>query len=903
MTWLRVLAARFAALFQKQRLENEMNEELSAHLDMLVEENVRKGMTLQEARFAARRSFGGLEQTKEIYRETRGLPALETLFQDIRYGLRMLRNSPGFTAVAILTLALGIGANTAIFSLIDSVMLRFLPVQTPQELALVERQDPTRAGVSSAVFTNALWEQVRDQQDVFSGVFAWSTNRFDLARGGTVQYASGIFVSGGYFTTLGVRPAVGRLFSAADDQRGCPAVAVLSYGFWQDRFGGVDSALGSTVSLDQHSFQIIGVSARGFYGVDIGDKFDVAVPVCTATIFDGKNSRLDHRSWWWLNIMGRVKPGIRVEQVNARLRALSPQILAAALPQDWAPKDQQGFLKWQLTTEPASTGTSYLRSKFGQPLNILMAVAGLVLLIACANIASLMLARAATRNRELAVRKALGASRRRLIRQLLTECVMLSSAGALLGILFARWGSALLVRYISTGSTPIFLDLSLDGRVLGFSAAIAVLTGILFGVLPAFRSTRVSLTSAMKATHATEGEHRGRFRAGRWIVALQVALSLVLLVAAGLLVRSFRKLTTHALGFDRNDVLLMHANLDSAKVPPERRLATCEEIEDRLRVLPGVTSASRSIMTPVSGFEWNNFVHADTPNAPTGEASLAYFNFISPGYFATLRTPLLAGRSFDARDTKTSPQVAIINQTMARKFYSNTNPLGRTFRIEELPGKPAPSIQVVGIVKDSVYVSVREQIYPTVFFPITQIPEGDGVVVFELRTALQPAALATAVQTAVAEVNKEIPLRFHTLARQVNDSLVQDRLLAMLSAFFGGLGLLLATIGLYGTLSFLVTRRQTEFGIRRALGATPGSILRLVMRDAAVILAAGVVAGASISFLAGGLLQKMLFGLDARDTTTLVLAVGALSAVGFLAAYLPARRATKVDPMVALRYE
>ena len=897
---LRAWLVRVAGLFNKRRRERELAEELESHLQMHIADNLRAGMSPPEARRQALIKLGGLEQAKENYRDRRGLPMIETLIQDVRYGLRQLRRSPGFTAVAVLTLALGIGANTAIFSLIDAVMLRMLPVQKAEELVEIVRHDP-RWG-EQAYYTDPLWEQVRDRQDVFSGAFAWGTDKFDLAQGGAAQNANGVFASGGYFTTLGARAAAGRLINATDDQRGCPAVAVLSYGFWQDHYGGAESAIGKTLSLNQHPFQIIGASAPGFYGTDVGQKFDIAIPICTAAIFDGKESRLDHRSWWWLRIIARVKPGMSPDQVQARLAVLSPQISAAALPLNWPQKNQEAFLKQSLVALPAATGTSGLRRRFTEPLDILMAVVGLVLLIACGNIASLMLARAATRHKEIAVRQALGAPRMRLVRQLLTECVLLSSAGALVGILFARWGSALLVRYISTRHEQVFLDLSPDFRVFGFTAAVAVLTGVLFGVLPAFRSTRVSLTSAMKGREDTE--RSGHSRGGKWIVAFQVALSLVLLVAAGLFLRSFRKLATLDIGFDRNNVLLVNVNLKAANLPPEQGLAVCEQLENRLRALPGVVAAGRSWNTPVSGYEWNNFIVADSPNAPTGEASLAYFNSVSPAYFETLRTPILSGRAFDAHDTKTAPFVAIVNQTLARKFFPNLNPIGRYFRKEELPGKPVQPIQIVGVAKDSKYESIREETYSMAFFPIAQQTLGSGQdETFELRTVTPPSSLVSPVQNAIGEVNKEISLDFHTLAEQVNDSLVQERLLAGLSAFFGGLALLLAMVGLYGALSYMVTRRQAEFGIRMALGAEAGSILSLVMQDMAVILAGGIVAGALISLAATRVLAKLLFGLGARDPVTLAGAVAVLSAVAFVAGLVPARRATKVDPMVALRCE
>lgn len=826
-----------------------------------------------------------------------------TLQQDLRYGLRMLAKNPGFTAVAVLTLALGIGANTAIFSLIDTVMLRFLPVEKPEELVLVRMRTPQEGSSPRTTFTNPLWEQLRDQQDVFSSAFAWSPARFNLAQGGAVRYAYGIWASGDFFRTLGVRPAVGRLFSAADDQRGCPGVAVLSYGFWQDQFGGAVRVVGEKITLDKHTFPVVGVAPPGFYGVNVGEKFDVALPICATALFDAKQERLIERAWWWLNVVGRVKPEISREQMRARLQVLSPRILGESVPENWDPPMQSDFRQWVFVTTPAASGISYLRERFGEPLYILMGLVGLVLLIACANIATLMLARGAARNKELAVRRALGATRLRLIRQLLMECLLLSSAGAVLGLLFAQWGNALLVRYISTTGDKVFLDFSLDARVLGFTAAITILTAMLFGVLPAIRSTRVSLALAMKGSQAAEGERQARFRSGQGIVAGQVALSLVLLVVAGLFLRSFARLVTLDVGFDRSNVLLVNVSLEAPGMAAEQRLATYDEIERCLRALPGVVSAGRSFVTPISGSEWNTFLHADSPTAPAGDASLAYLNAISPGYFETLRTPILAGRNFDSRDARSGFRVAIVNQTLARKFYGDANPLGRYFRLDDAPGKLGPPIQIVGVVKDSKYVSLREETYPTAFLPVNRgehFQEGPNFVV---RTTTRPSALARSVLDAVAGVNKTTSLEFRTLAEQVNDSLVQERVLALLSGFFGALALLLAMIGLYGTLSYLVTQRQAEFGIRMALGAQRNSIVWLVIRDVIAILVGGLAAGTCVSLATTRLLQKLLFGLGARDVVTFAAALGMLSLVALLAGYLPARRATKVDPTVALRYE
>jgi putative ABC transport system permease protein len=847
-----------------------------------------------------------------------------TLIQDLRYALRMLRKSPGFTAVAVLTLALGIGANTAIFSLIDAVMLRMLPVNRPDELLQLERQDPRYADVGSPSFSNPLsllwsggaspdfsnplWEQVRDQQNVFSGVFAWANDRFDLARGGTVQPADGSFVSGDFFTTLGLRPAAGRLIAGSDDYRGCPPVALLSYGFWQGHYGGPSGAVGSTLSLNDHPFEIIGVAPPGFYGMDVGRESEVFVPICTSAILGAPS--LEARSMWWLNVAGRIKPGISRAQLSARLQALSPRIFTAALPPYWPADEQRSFVKEKLEVTSAATGTSVaLRQQFDQPLQVLMAIVAFVLLIACANVASLMLTRGVAREKEIAVRHALGASRWRLIKQLLTECMLISLMGAIVGFLFARWGTVLLIRSISIhnfyalGNIPVLLNLSLDDRVLGFTAAVAILTAALFGILPSLRSTGVSLTSAMKGSRTIEFDRPARFRSRKLIVASQVAFSLVLLVAAGLLLRSFAKLATLDPGFDPKNVLIVYPNLWQAKVPRDRRPTTLDQIQNRLRALPGVLSASRSSVTPAEVSYGAHDVHTEWSKSFTDAESLSMSVNVSPEYFGTLRMQFVAGRDFNGGDTATSPMVAIIDQTAARRFFPALDPVGRTFWIDGIAGQPGPPIEVVGIVRDAKYQSLREQIHPTVFFPATQAPDLLVADAFELRTAIQPTALISSVQAAVASVNSGISLEFHTLAQQVSDSMVQERLLAQLSGLFGFLALSLALIGLYGTVSYLVAQRQREFGIRMALGAEPGSILRLILRDVFSVVAVGLLAGVAVSLTATRLLQQLLFRIGPRDSVTLVVAVAALSMIALVAGYLPGRRATKIEPIEALRYE
>jgi predicted permease len=814
---------------------------------------------------------------------------LDAIVQDVRYAMRTLRASPGFAAVAILSLALGIGANTAIFSLIDSLMLKALPVSHPEQLVQVTID-------KQPYFSNRIWEQLRDRQDVFSGIFAYAEGeeRFNLAAGGEARYAHGNFASGQFFDTLGLHATIGRTFTMADDQRGCAGTVVLSYGFWQREFGGRADVVGKTISLDNHPFEILGVIQPGFAGVDVGSNRDLYVPVCTQKTIYAETSEPSP-----LRVIGRLKPGISASQAQARLGTLAPQVFEATIGLGWTPDGRESYRKHTFDTQMATNGLSYIRKEYRQSLMVLMAIVGVVLLIACANVANLLLARSAARQREIAIRIALGSGRGRLMRQLLTESLVLSLSGAALGILFAQWGTRLLVGLLSSGWNKAFLDLSIDSRVLAFTAGVAILTGLLFGLAPAWRGTRVNPQLAMKA-NARGVIEGGRFGLGKALVVVQVALSLVLVIGAGLMLTTFVHLETLNPGFEREHVLLVGVDLRNGHYPPTRRGAVFEEMLERLRALPGVRSASSSALTPIDNSLFDSHVQIEGYTPKSEEDTDVYFNNVSGRFFETLGTDLIAGRDFNKYDTPESPRVSIVNQTLAKRFFAGQNPIGRRFREEFDDGL----VEIIGVVKDAKYISLREHIHPTAYLAASQEAKPDQSTTFELRVAAgPPTAVIPAVKSSIAEINRDVSLEFKTLALQVAESLSRERLLATLSGFFGGLALLLAMIGLYGVMSYNVTRRRNEIGIRMALGAEPGRVLRMVMGEVALLIGIGLMVGLGAALATTRLLASFLYGTTPNDPLTLSLAVALLAGVASLAGYLQARRASRLEPLTALREE
>ena len=829
---------------------------------------------------------------------------LGNLLQDIRHGLRLLLLNPGFALVAILSLALGIGANTAIFQLLDAVRLRALPVQHPEQLAIVKIGNFENASGSFSSryphFTNPQWELIRTQQQGFSGIFVWAPEQINLAHGGEIRLANVLWVSGEFFDVLGVKPEVGRLLTAADDRRGCPAIAAVSDAFWRREYGASASVLQKSLMLDGHPFEIVGVTPPQFSGVEVGRTFDVSIPVCADLILRGEGAKLDGRTDWWLALMGRLKPGWTLDRATAQLEAISPALFEATLPQKFQADDAKYYLAYKLKAFPAENGFSDLRSDYSNPLWMLLAIAGTVLLIACANLANLMLARASAREKEIAVRLALGASRARLIRQLLSESLLVAVAGALSGILLARVLSSVLVAMISTQSDTMFLDLSPDYRVLGFTAALAVVTCILFGLAPALRATRSSPAFAMRASGRGLTAARERFGLRRILVVTQVALSLVLLVGALLFVGSLRNLLAVEAGFREDGILIANLGFESLKIPKDRRIEYRRQLVEKIGSIPGVASAAHTNIVPLSGSGWSQQIIIDGKKQRGSSPRLAR---VTPGYLATLGIPLAAGRDFDNHDVANGVQVAIVNEAFAKKYFDGANPVGKTFKIDGDKGENPPLIEIVGMVKNTKYYELREDFRPCVFFPDAQDNRPGSFANVLIRADIPLSALIAAVKRNVGEINPDIDLDFHPFKTQILDGLLRERLMATLSGFFGALAALLAVIGLYGVISYMVARRTNEIGIRMALGADGGGIVRLILREALLLLGIGLIVGVGLSLAAARTASSMLFGLKPYDPPTLIFAISALALVAIAASYIPARRAAGVDPMVALREE
>jgi putative ABC transport system permease protein len=902
------LSGGLRELFGKRRAEQELDDELRDFLEKSTTEKMRSGMTREEAHRAAKLEMGGVEVVKENVRSASWETHLETFWSDLRFGARLLRFNKVFAGAAILSLALGIGANTAIFQLLDAVRLRTLPVKKPQELARVSIDQ--RNGASGSFnsrysdLTNAMWEQIRTQQQGFSSIFAWSSTNFNLSPAGEVHNVQGLWVSGEFFETLGAEPALGRLLAPTDDHPGCSSTgAVISYSFWQHEYAGDRSAVGRTISINRHPFQIIGVSGRGFYGVEVGRYFDVALPLCAEPIVDGSEyAMLPARDTWWLGSIGRLKPGWNVERAAAQLRAISPGLFEATLPSDFNADNAKRFLSFKLSAFPADSGVSDLRRDFANPLWLLLVLGALVLVIASANLANLLLARASAREKEMGMRMAVGAGRGRLIRQLLAESLLLAAMGAALGAFLARNLSQVLVASLSTQHDPLFVDLGTDWRVLGFTTGLAVLTCILFGLAPALRATSVSPSIVLKEGGRGTTEGRSSFGLRRILVVSQIALSLTLLVGALLFARSLGNLATLDAGFQRDGILVTDIDFTTLSLPNEQRIVFAKQLLNRLQAVPGAESAAIVEYLPLGGNGEFHDVMMGVSSPPKDDTPVSAFNRVSPGYFETMQTRILAGRDFNDHDVVGSPLVAIVNETFGRKLAKTGNPVGMMFRVRRLRKITGP-YQIVGLVKDTKYGDLREEPTEIVYTPIAQSDHPDTDAQILIRSKMPVSGLISAIKDTASTTNSNLDVSFYPFNQRIEDGLLQDLLVARLSGFFGVLAVLLAVIGLYGVISYMVTRRRNEIGIRMSLGASGRSIIALVLRESLLLLTIGLATGLLLALAAGKAARTLLFGLKPYDATTLVLATASLAAIALAASYVPALRASKLDPMQALRHE
>ncbi len=877
---------------------------MDSYIEIETEDNIARGMSPHDARAAAHKQLGNATLAREEVYQMNTLRFVDAIVRDLRFGLRVLLRQPGFAAVAILSLALGVGANTAIFQLIDTVRLRALPVEAPEMLARVSVNvgEGGRTGRFTSAYahlTTAIYERARDRQQSFDTLAAWGPTRFDLATSGESRPVQGLWVSGNFFVMLGVAPAAGTLIGPQHDTAACTEpVATISHAFWQREFAGVPDVVGRTVILDGHGFAIGGVTPASFFGVEVGRQFDVALPLCAERqVRGGPRTALNSNDWWWLAGMGRLKPGVSIDQATAELTSLSAPLFAETTPDSYRTEDADRYRAFTLEAMPIHTGYSSLRGQYDTPLALLLGLAGLVLLIACGNLANLMLARASAREQEMAVRLAIGASRWRLVRQLMSESLIIAVAGAAVGVWIAHNLSGLLVSYLSNAQNPLMLDLTINWRVLGFTTGLAVVTCLLFGLAPALRATRTAPLTAMRSGGRGITDSRGRFTLRRALVVVQLAVSLVLLVGAVLFTRTFWNLAHADVGMTLEGVVAMDFDLRRSRIAVEQEPVFHQQLLERVRQIPGVRGASAVSITPLSGSGWNQSLVVD------GKVQEGYpnVNQVSGNFFELLDIPLKSGRTFDEREALGAPRTVLVNDAFVSRYLPGRDPIGRTFHFENRRGDPTTPLHVIGVVADTKYSNIRADMGPIVYMAYSQDPNPGASFSAVVRTAQPGLSLAVAAVRTAAEVQGDILVVTTPLETPIVNGLARERLMATLSGFFGVLAVLLAAIGLYGVMSYMVAQRRQEIGIRMALGADRGRVLSLVLREALVLVVVGVTAGAGLAFVASSSAETLLFGLAPHDPLTMVASVIALAVIGAIASVIPAWRAARVEPTTALR--
>ncbi|HEX4807830.1 MAG TPA: ABC transporter permease [Bryobacteraceae bacterium] len=878
---IRVAISRLAGLLGRRRRDEDLDGEIEFHLEQLTGKYLREGMTLEAAQRAARLEFGAAEPMKEDYRERRGVPFIEHLLQDVRFSWRGLLKSPVFTAVAVASLALGIGANTAIFSFVNSILLTRLPVPHPERLVRVAITE--KGHESSAWISAAFVEAMTRRSQALDGTFGQFPVLISLGTDGASVPISAEMVTGQYFRTLQVHAAFGRLMTQDDVRRaqGDP-VCVISYRMWQSRFGGHHDILDRKLILNSHPYRILGVTERGFNGSALHGDYELQVPVSRLTDFMPKMSLpWESPHFSWLSPLARLKPGVTLAQANAELSAAASEASAS----------RSGRLYHFID---GSHGIDSMQSRFGEPVMVLMGVVSLVLLVACTNLANLLLARSAARRQEFAIRLSLGASRLRLVRQLLVEALILGIGGGILGLGLSFWMTRILLHFLNAGeSGRLALRIAPDPVVFAFAAGLSIVTALLFALAPAWQSTQLSLTPSLKGEAGNTGAYAGL---RRLLVVVQISVSVVVLVAAGLLTKTLETLRTVDLGFQPEHVIVLSVDPSMKGYSQSAANTFYENLLDRVKQVPGVTSASLAVLTPMDGTNISMPIEVPGYVPPNRENPTPEFNTIAPGYFATLSQRILEGRDFSGRDSSAGPRVAIVNQEFAKRFFAGRDPIGRKFR------EGGSDVEVIGIVRDAREGGLRYGIEPTVYFPTQQ--SMSTFLTLLVRTKVEPAALTPQLRAVIRSLDPRLPaFNVRTLQEQIDRGLSNEQVLSFLSTLFSILTTLLAAIGLYGIVSYAVSRRTREIGVRVAIGAQRSDIRRLFLRETLLVVGVGLAVGLPLSFVATRALKSLLYGVKPGDPSALAIAGATILLASLLATTLPMRKATRVDPMQALRYD
>jgi predicted permease len=905
---IRRFFSRVLGLFATQRLDQEFDAEVGEHLALLQKEFERRGLSSEEASYAAKRQFGGVTQLKQLRRENQSISQLQLMSRDLRYSIRIIRKSPWFSITVVLMLGLGIGANSAIFTLADQMLLRLLPVKDPRQLVLLNYRGEFIGGSCRPcknTFSYPAYSEIRDRaQNAFTGIAARYQEPVDIAVGGSAQRAQAELVSGNYFEVLGVSPVIGRTLTPQDDMtKFAEPYVVLSYAYWQRRFAGNAAVLNRDIDINGHPMIIIGVAPRGFLGFDEISPSDVFVPMMMKPIVTPAWDDMERRTSTWLRIFGRLQPGVSIGAAEAALAAPLKSVLRedlAAVHRD--EQSSERYLKNRIVLGSASKGFNNLEDTFGKPIYVLWAMVGLLLLIACVNVANLVLARAAARQKEMAVRLALGAGRGSLVRLVLAESIILAALGGLAGLLFSYCISGVLTTFLPIENSGALISATPNTSVLCFTAGLAILTTLLFGLTPALQSTRPDLAPTLKSESASLSLVTGQITVRRLLVLAQVTLSVLLLIGAGLFARSLQKLMSVDIGIERTNLL-------GFLVTPSRHRYTAQQarqyfldLQNRLSRLHGVRSVSAAQIPILSGENETNTVHVEGYRSRSGEDMNPNFNAVLPNFFTTMGVPLIAGRDFNQRDNPGSPKVVIVNEAFVKRYEQNRNPVGLHLGWF---GKGPMDYQIVGVVKNSKQSDLREQIKPCTYVSALQYP-GAALpdLTFYVRTIQQPLRETQAIQRTVAQIDSSIPVsRLKTLDMQIDDTQTIDRLFAWLSIAFAISATLLASIGLYGLMAFVVTRRKVEIGIRLALGAERNQVLQLMMREAWLLGLGGVICGLFLAVLLARSVESQLYGIKGDDPLVMILASAGIFAICCTAGYFPARRAANTDPTAILRHE